>query len=191
VIEEHFAALEDAAAQAKKTARTLQIWADHLALVLDGGGRLLTCGHGGSAAVAQLFSGAIAGRFLVNRRPYGAIPLHADTSAMTAVLNDYGHQELFSRGVRAHGRAGDVLVALVTDGGSQSVVDAAKTARETGMTTWAMTGPGPNNLATVCHDVVAIEAPNAATVQEIHLAAIHALCGVFDELVDSEPGRHA
>ncbi|RCW44620.1 phosphoheptose isomerase [Halopolyspora algeriensis] len=182
MIEEHFTALERAARRARTAAPTLHAWAGHLAAVLEGGGRLLVCGNGGSAAEAQHLTGEFTGRFLRDRKPYAAIPLHADTSAFTAILNDYGEQDVFARGVRAHGRAGDVLVALSTSGRSQNVVAAAKTAHEIGMTTWALTGPGPNTLAAVCTDAVVIDAPGVATVQEVHLALIHGLCAAFDEV---------
>lgn len=183
MIEEHFAALERAAGRARAAAPALHAWAVHLAAVLEGGGRLLACGNGGSAAEAQHLTGEFTGRFLRDRRPYSAIPLHADTSAFTAILNDYGEQEVFARSVRAHGRRGDVLVALSTSGRSQNAVAAAKTAHELGMTAWALTGPAPNTLAAVCEDSIAVEASSVATVQEVHLALIHGLCTAFDEVI--------
>lgn len=186
MIEQHFLDLGCAARYTSSAAPTLRAWASTLAARLGVGSRLLTCGNGGSAAEAQHLSGELTGRFLRDRRPYSAIALHADTSAFTATLNDYGEQEVFARAVRAHGRPGDVLVALSTSGRSQNVLAAAKTARELGILTWALTGPAPNDLAAVCDDAVAVEAPSVATVQEIHLAVIHALCGEFDALTVEE-----
>ncbi|WP_263247651.1 D-sedoheptulose-7-phosphate isomerase [Saccharopolyspora rosea] len=180
MIEEHFAALEAAARRAEAHAPVIRCWAHRLAVVLEAGGRLLACGNGGSAAEAQHLTGELTGRFLVDRRPYAAIPLHADTSAFTAILNDYGEQEVFARGVRAHGRPGDVLVALSTSGRSQNVIAAVKTAREIGARTWALTGPAPNELAAVSDDAVPVDAPDVATIQEVHLAVVHALCAEFD-----------
>ncbi|WP_406691563.1 SIS domain-containing protein [Saccharopolyspora sp. ID03-671] len=189
MIEQHFQDLGAAAWQISSTAPKLRSWAGTLADRLTSGARLLACGNGGSAAEAQHLSGELTGRFLRDRRPYSAIALHADTSAFTATLNDYGEQEVFARAVRAHGRPGDVLVVLSTSGRSQNVLAAAKTARELGLLTWALTGPVPNDLAAVCDDAVAVEAPGVATVQEIHLSLIHALCAEFDALTaekDSE-----
>ncbi|MEB3371393.1 D-sedoheptulose-7-phosphate isomerase [Saccharopolyspora mangrovi] len=186
MIEQHFQDLGAAAWHTSSAAPKLRGWAGTLADRLSAGARLLTCGNGGSAAEAQHLSGELTGRFLRDRRPYSAIALHADTSAFTATLNDYGEQEVFARAVRAHGRPGDVLVALSTSGRSQNVLAAAKTARELGLLTWALTGPVPNDLAAVCDDAVAVEAPGVATVQEIHLALIHALCGEFDALTAEE-----
>ncbi|MER7083886.1 D-sedoheptulose 7-phosphate isomerase [Saccharopolyspora kobensis] len=186
MIEEHFTALGTAARRACGAAPTVRRWAHSLVDVLEGGGRLLTCGNGGSAAEAQHLSGELAGRFLRDRKPYAAIPLHADSSAFTAILNDYGEQEVFARGVRAHGRAGDVLIALSTSGRSHNVIAAAKTAREIGMRAWAMTGPAPNSLAASCDDAIAVDASGVATIQEIHLALVHALCAEFDALTIGE-----
>ncbi len=127
--------------------------------MFDAGGRLLACGNGGSAAEAQHLTGELVGRFRHERRPLSAIALHADTSATTAIVNDYGDHEVFARQVAAHGRPGDVLVCLSTSGSSQNVVAAAKAAHELGVTTWALTGPAPNPLAALCDEAVTVEAP--------------------------------
>jgi D-sedoheptulose 7-phosphate isomerase len=179
---EHFAALRRALARMDgKITTRISSWGRHLAGVLDAGGRLLACGNGGSAAEAQHLTGELVGRFLHDRRPLSAIALHADTSTLTAITNDYGGHESFARQVFAHGRPGDVLIALSTSGASRNVVSAAKAAHEVGMTAWALTGPAPNTLAAVCDDAITVEAPSAATVQEIHLAVVHALCLAIDE----------
>jgi D-sedoheptulose 7-phosphate isomerase len=181
VIEEHFTALCGVLERTSSTAPKIRDWGRHLATVLLGGGRLLTCGNGGSAAEAQHLSGELVGRFLHDRQPLSAIALHADTSAGTAIVNDYGEHELFARQVRAHGRPGDVLISLSTSGSSQNVVAAAKAAHELGLTAWALTGPAPNPLAALCDDAITVEAPSVATVQEVHLVLVHALCAALDE----------
>jgi D-sedoheptulose 7-phosphate isomerase len=179
---EHLAALRSALAAMEDIAGVrAALWGRHLAGVLGAGGRLLACGNGGSAAEAQHLTGELVGRFLHDRRPLSAIALHADTSSLTAITNDYGGHESFARQVFAHGRPGDVLIALSTSGASRNVVSAAKAAHEVGMTAWALTGPAPNTLAAVCDDAIAVEAPNAATVQEIHLAIVHAICLAIDD----------
>ncbi|SDZ34818.1 D-sedoheptulose 7-phosphate isomerase [Amycolatopsis xylanica] len=181
MIEEHFAALNLALRRMDASAPRLRDWGTHLAGVLGRGGRLLTCGNGGSAAEAQHLTGELVGRFRNERQPLSAIALHADTSSATAIVNDYGESELFARQVRAHGRPGDVLIALSTSGTSPNVLAAAKAALDIGMTAWAFTGPAPNPLAAICDDAVAVEAPSTATVQEVHLALVHALCTALDE----------
>jgi D-sedoheptulose 7-phosphate isomerase len=179
---EHFAVLRTALARMEQVAGAqTELWGGHLAEVFDRGGRLLACGNGGSAAEAQHLTGELVGRFLHERRPLSAIALHADTSALTAITNDYGGHESFARQVFAHGRPGDVLIALSTSGASRNVVSAAKAAHEVGMTAWALTGPAPNTLAAVCDDAIAVEAAGVSTVQEIHLAIVHALCMAIDD----------
>lgn len=187
---EHFAALRIALARIDDfTCVQIRSWGRHLAGVLGGGGRLLVCGNGGSAAEAQHFTGELVGRFLHERRPLSAIALHADTSALTAIGNDYGGHESFARQVFAHGRPGDVLIALSTSGTSRNVVSAAKAAHEVGMTAWALTGPAPNTLAAISDDAIAVEAPGIATVQEVHLAIVHAVCLAIDDALGVGPPK--
>lgn len=159
----------------------IEEWARRLCDVYEHGGRLLACGNGGSAAEAQHLTAELVGRFERERRPLSAIALHADTSSLTAIGNDYGAPDVFARQVRAHGRPGDVLVCLSTSGASRNVVTAAAAARELGLRAWALTGPLPNTLAMVCDDAVAVPAERAATVQEVHLALVHVLCAALDE----------
>jgi D-sedoheptulose 7-phosphate isomerase len=151
------------------------------ALLLEGG-RLLAVGNGGSAAHAQHLTAELVGRYRTERPPFSAISLHAETSALTAIANDYGFEEAFARQVRAHGRPGDMLVALSTSGASPNVLAAVSAARASGLTTWGLTGPAPNELAGLCDDSVAVDA-ETPTVQEIHQVAVHILCGAVDRVV--------
>jgi D-sedoheptulose 7-phosphate isomerase len=161
----------------------IERWGDRLADVLLGGGRLLVAGNGGSAAEAQHLTAELVGRYRDERQPLSAISLHADTSTLTAISNDYGAGECFARQVRAHGRDGDVLIALSTSGESPNVVAAAEAACELDMSAWALTGPGPNSLCDVCAEVLCIDAASTATVQEAHLVTIHLLCAAVDARV--------
>jgi len=177
------AALEDDLAR-------ITAWAAHLAGVLPAGGRLLAVGNGGSAAQAQHLTSELVGRYRDERTPYSAIALHAETSALTALANDYPVEELFARQVRAHGRRGDVLVALSTSGRSPNVLAAVAAARDAGMVTWALTGSAPNPLSRLVHDAVAVDAPSTATVQEVHQVVVHLLCAALDVAVGaSRPAR--
>jgi len=184
---DHLAALAAAAAEASTAAETIHAWGQQLADVLSSGGRLLACGNGGSAAEAQHLTGELVGRFRHDRRPYAAIALHTDTSAGTAIINDYGPDELYARQVLAHGRSGDVLVGFSTSGSSSNVLAAAKAARDIGVTVWGLTGPAPNPLAAISDDVICVDAATVATVQEIHLSLVHALCLTFDHALGIEP----
>ena len=155
--------------------------AEHLATVLRGGGRLLAAGNGGSAAEAQHLTAELVGRFRDERVPLSAIALHAESSSLTAIVNDYGIEEMFARQVAAHGRPGDVLVVLSTSGESANVVSAARRARELGLAVWALTGPGPSTLGAASDEVLACPGASTAAVQEMHLVAVHALCAALDE----------
>ncbi len=154
-------------------------WGEDLAQRLQAGHRLLAAGNGGSAAEAQHLTAELLGRFQDERAPFSAISLHADTSAVTAIANDYGFEELYARQVRAHGRPGDVLMLLSTSGKSPNLLRAAEVASRAGITTWALTGRSPNPLSLNCDETIAIDGP-APHVQECHLIALHAMCRAFD-----------
>jgi D-sedoheptulose 7-phosphate isomerase len=181
----HLADLARALAAFGPAAETATRWGYELADVLAaGGGRLLACGNGGSAAQAQHLTAELVGRYRHERRALSAIALHAETSALTAIVNDYGPDEAFARQVEAHGRPGDVLVAFSTSGASRNVLAAVDRARRLGLTTWAVTGPAPNPLAGACGQSLSVQAANTATVQELHLVALHLVCEALDEALD-------
>jgi D-sedoheptulose 7-phosphate isomerase len=180
-VSEHLAALATAAEAADELPPVFAGWAERLAEVFTAGGRVLTCGNGGSASEAQHLTGELVGRFRHDRQPLSAIALCADSSATTAIMNDYGVEDVFARQVRAHGRPGDVLIAFSTSGTSPNVVAAAKAALETGVTVWALTGPAPNPLAALSDSAIPVIAATVATVQEIHLSMVHALCIALDD----------
>lgn len=161
-------------------------WGRELASLLVRGGRLLACGNGGSAADAQHLTAELVGRFRDDRRPFSAIALHADTSSVTAIGNDYGYEEVFARQVEGHGRTGDVLVGISTSGSSENVVRAARAARRRGMRVWCLTGPGPGPLSRMAHETVHAPSESTATIQEVHGVLIHTLCAEVDRHVFSD-----
>jgi D-beta-D-heptose 7-phosphate kinase/D-beta-D-heptose 1-phosphate adenosyltransferase len=187
--QEHLAHL--GAALATMDLQRLRRWGQHLAAVLAGGGRLLAAGNGGSAAEAQHLTSELVGRFKDDREPLSAIALHADTSAVTALGNDYGYAEIFARQVRAHGRAGDVLMLLSTSGRSENLLRAAAAGRDAGLKVWALTGPSPNPLAAACDDAMTISAAATGTIQECHLVAIHLICASVDAALGVRSGDAA
>ncbi|MCB5179179.1 SIS domain-containing protein [Streptomyces sp. SMC 277] len=166
----------------------LERWGAALAVVLPAGSRLLAAGNGGSAAQAQHLTAELVGRYRRERPPFSAIALHAETSSVTAIGNDYGYDEVFARQVAAHGRAGDVLVLLSTSGRSGNLLSAATTARARGVRVWALTGRSPNPLAEVADEALCIDAASTATVQEAHLVAVHLLCEAFDTALERAGG---
>ncbi len=182
-MEEHEREVRVAMAGLRRDWAKLQSWGNQLADVFARGGRLLAAGNGGSAAEAQHLTAELVGRFLEERRGLSAICLSAETSSLTAIVNDYGAEEMFARQVEAHGRPGDVLVLLSASGRSPNVLHAADRAREAGIVTWAMTGPGPNPLSARCDDAVLVRAPSTAAIQAVHLVAVHGLCAVVDAAI--------
>lgn len=165
-------------------------WGTRLAAVLDAGGRLLASGNGGSAAQAQHLTAELVGRFRRERRPLSAFPLHADTSSLTAIGNDYGLTEVYARQVEAHGRTGDILVLLSTSGRSPNLLEAARRGRLCGLEVWSLTGPAPNPLADVADQHISVDCPDTAVIQEVHLVAAHLICEAVDATLDT-PGRES
>ncbi|GGS61074.1 D-sedoheptulose-7-phosphate isomerase [Streptomyces cinerochromogenes] len=168
----------------------LERWGTELARRLGSGARLLVAGNGGSAAQAQHLTAELVGRYRDDRPPFSAVALHADTSSTTAIANDYGVQEVFARQTAAHGRPGDVLLLLSTSGASANLLTAADAAHRLGMTVWALTGRAPNPLQLGADDALCADAPVAATVQELHLVAVHMLCEAFDQAVERGEAGH-
>lgn len=181
LVGQHLDDLAAAARIAQSAAPVVAQWGQDLADIFAAGGKLLACGNGGSAAEAQHLTGELLGRFRDERRPLPAVALSADSSAVTAIANDYGIEELFARQVQAYGRPGDVLVAISTSGTSPNVIAAAKAGLDLGVTVWALTGPAPNPLAALSDSAIAVDALTVATAQEIHLSLIHALCIALDK----------
>ncbi|MFG3691448.1 SIS domain-containing protein [Micromonospora sp. NPDC047740] len=180
VLEDHLTHLAAALLPFRQSEELLARWGGELAHRLAGGGRLLVAGNGGSAAEAQHLTAELVGKLRDDREPLSAIALHAETSALTAIGNDYGYNEVFARQVRAHGRPDDILLLLTTSGTSTNLLTAAHAAHETGLRCWAFTGPTPNPLADTCHETLAIDSPEGQVVQELHLVATHVLCEYVD-----------
>jgi D-sedoheptulose 7-phosphate isomerase len=180
----HLAALREPLAALDEDVDRIGVWGRHLARVLLTGGRLLATGNGGSAAQAQHLTSELVGRYHDERPPLSAIALHAESSSLTAISNDYGADEAFARQVRAHGRPGDVVIALTTSGRSPNVLAAVRAANDGGLTAWALTGPRPNPVWDAADDAICVDAPLTATIQEIHQIAVHLLCAAVDAEIE-------
>jgi D-sedoheptulose 7-phosphate isomerase len=186
---EHVQHLSAALAGITPAVATATRWGRELAERLSGGARLVAAGNGGSAAQAAHLTAELVGRYRDDRRPFSAVALHAEVSALTAITNDYGQEEGFARQLEAHARPGDVAVLLSTSGGSANVVRAAQRARDCGVTCWAMTGRGPNALTDAADDHLTVDSPYTATVQELHLVLLHVLCAGLDSALDEQLER--
>lgn len=149
-------------------------------------GKILICGNGGSAADAQHFAAEMTGRFEKERMELAAIALTTDTSALTAIGNDYGFEQIFSKQVRALGRTGDVFIGISTSGNSGNVIEAIKAAHERDMRVVAFTGRDGGKIAKMLqpNDVLLnVPYPRTARIQEVHLLLIHALCDCIDSML--------
>ena len=149
---------------------------------LTSGRKVLLCGNGGSAADAQHIAAELVGCYEKQRRSWPAIALTTDTSALTAVSNDLGYEQVFARQVAGLARDGDVLIAISTSGKSKNVLCAAERAREMGCKTIALTGATVEPLGSLCDVAVAVPSSRTARVQEAHITIGHLWCEMVDQL---------
>ena len=187
-LDSHLAGLAAALIPYRSVAGRLARWGSELAWTLGQGGRLLVAGNGGSAAEAQHLAAELIGKLRDDRTPLSAIALCADSSAVTAISNDYGFEQMYARQVRGHGRPDDILILMSTSGRSPNLLAAAEAAREIGMRTWALTGPAPNPLAEACDEALACPAPDPQVVQELHLVSVHVMCEHVDRTLPTVLG---
>ena len=149
---------------------------------LTSGRKVLLCGNGGSAADAQHIAAELVGCYEKQRRSWPAIALTTDTSALTAVSNDLGYEQVFARQVLGLAQPGDVLVAISTSGKSKNVLRAAEQAREVGCKTIALTGATAEPLASLCDIVVAVPSTRTSRIQEVHITVGHLWCEMVDRI---------
>lgn len=183
-IEQHFidsADLKYQSAQALSKAVAAGVQA--LVACVTGGGKVLACGNGGSAADAQHFAAEFVGRYERERPGLAAIALTTDSSILTAVANDYDFEQVFARQVRALGQAGDALLAISTSGNSASVLAAIDAAHERDMVVLALSGKGGGKLTSTLRETdvhVCVPHERTARIQEVHLLVLHCLCDGVD-----------
>ena len=149
---------------------------------LASGRKVLLCGNGGSAADAQHIAAELVGCYEKQRRSWPAIALTTDTSALTAVSNDLGYEQVFARQVLGLAQPGDVLVAISTSGKSKNVLRAAEQAREVGCKSIALTGANAEPLASLCDVAVAVPSNRTSRVQEVHITIGHLWCEMVDQI---------
>jgi D-sedoheptulose 7-phosphate isomerase len=157
--------------------------AHSITTALRNGGKVLSCGNGGSAADAQHFAAELVGRFEAERPGMAAVALTTDSSAMTALANDYAFEDIFAKQVLALGRAGDVLLAISTSGGSANVLRAVRAAHDRQMIVVALSGRDGGRIAQELGsgDIeLRVPAQRTCRIQEVHLLAIHCLCDLID-----------
>ena len=150
---------------------------------LFAGNKILLCGNGGSAADAQHIAAELVGRYEQQRRAFPAIALTTDTSALTALSNDYGYEEVFARQVLALANKGDLVIAISTSGKSHNIVKAVEEAKRIGCQTLALTGCSGEPLASLCDTALVVASSRTARVQEAHITIGHLWCEMVDRAV--------
>lgn len=186
---EHFDAMIDEAAALLQWLRTdtsthaaLRAMIADQAACLRQGGRLLSCGNGGSMCDAMHFAEELSGRFRDDRPALSALAI-SDPGHLSCVANDYGYEQVFARGVQAHGRAGDALLAITTSGHSPNVLAAAREARARGMKVFGLLGKGGGPALELCDQAIVVPSRSTDRIQEIHIKVIHILIeGIEREL---------
>ena len=175
----------DALISNEKTIEAVVAAAGLMADAVEGDGKVMSCGNGGSLCDAMHFAEEMTGRYRSNRRPYAALAI-SDASHMACVGNDYGYEEVFSRYVEAHGRKGDVLLAITTSGTSRNIVKAAEVARRKGVKVVALTGRDETPITELADVSIVTPAGRwADRVQELHIKCIHILI----ELIERRLGQ--
>jgi D-sedoheptulose 7-phosphate isomerase len=158
---------------------------DTVVETLKSGGKILLCGNGGSAADAQHIAAELTGRYKTERRGLAGIALTTDTSALTAIGNDYGYDAVFSRQAEALCNAGDLLIGISTSGNSKNVINAMNTAKELGAKTLALCGRDGGEMAKIANFSLVVPDSDTPRIQEMHILIGHILCQAIDmELSD-------
>jgi len=145
--------------------------------------KVLFCGNGGSAADAQHIAAELSGRFYFDREPLFAEALHVNTSYITAVANDYSYDEVFSRLVKAKGRAGDILIGISTSGNSKNVIKAIEVANEIGMISVGMTGKTGGKMKDICKYLINVPSTDTPRIQEAHIMIGHIFCEIVEKVL--------
>jgi D-sedoheptulose 7-phosphate isomerase len=169
------------------TARAI---ADVIINALRSGNKILLIGNGGSAADAQHIAAEIVGRYKQDRPAYAAVALTTDSSALTAIANDYGFEQVFARQVEGLGQRGDVLLALSTSGRSPNIVAALRTARQRGLVTVGFTGSKGETMGALCDHLLVAPSDDTPVVQQIYLTVAHGICDAIEQTMMREsPGK--
>lgn len=153
-----------------------QLWIE----ALTSGNKVIFCGNGGSAADSQHLAAELMGRYKFDRAPMPAMSLTVDTSALTAIGNDYGYDKVFSRQLRGIGNKGDVLVGISTSGNSKNILDAFAVAKEKGIKTVAFTGEGGGEMLKASDICLNVPSNITNNIQEMHIACGHLICGIVE-----------
>lgn len=166
-----------------KLINTIESISIKAAEVLKNQGRILLCGNGGSAADAQHIAAELSGRYAFDRDPLDAEALHVNSSYLTAVANDYSYNDVYSRLVKAKGRAGDMLIAISTSGNSQNIINAVEAAKKIGIITVGFTGEKGGKMKAIVDYLLNVPSDSTPRIQEAHILAGHIFCQAVEEII--------
>jgi D-sedoheptulose 7-phosphate isomerase len=161
-------------------------FADLITGVMRGGGKLLIAGNGGSAGDAQHMAGEFVSRLFFDHAPLAAVALTTDTSVLTAIGNDYGYEKVFERQVLGLGKAGDAFLGISTSGKSPNILRALSAARSNGLKTLGFAGVAPGPMDELCDIILHAPSPKTAVIQQIHITAVHLVCGLVEKNMFAE-----
>ncbi len=173
-------------AHKKFAAANAQILVDFAQAVADcfaGGGKVMICGNGGSAADAQHIAAEFASRFVMERPPLPAMALTTDTSLLTAVGNDYDFSDVFEKQVSAFANPGDIVWGISTSGNSENVIKALHRAAKNGAVTLGFSGRDGGRMKGLCDKLLVVDNMATARIQELHIMSAHIICGLVDEIM--------
>ena len=159
---------------------------DMICASMSAGGQLLIGGNGGSAADAQHIAAELTGRFFLERKPFRALALHGNSSALTAIGNDYGYEHVFARELTAHARPGDVLLGISTSGNSLNILRAIEAARRCDVKVIGLTGEPGGQMRAACDICLCVPSKSTPRIQEMHITVGHAICELVEERLAGE-----
>jgi D-sedoheptulose 7-phosphate isomerase len=160
--------------------KTIETIVDVITKTFRNGGGVYFCGNGGSAADAQHLAAEFSGRFYFDREPLNSEALHANTSYLTAVANDYSYDEIYSRMIKAKGKKGDVLVGISTSGNSSNILKAIETANQMGIITIGLTGEKGGKMNEICNYIIKVPSNDTPRIQEAHILIGHIICEIVE-----------
>lgn len=174
---------KQALAESAEAMMAIQQAAQKCVAVYQRGNKILVAGNGGSAADAQHMAAELSGRFNFDRPGIPAIALTANSSALTAIANDYGYEKVFSRQAQAYGVPGDLFIGISTSGNSENILAAIAECQQQGMETICLTGSSGGQMANACEVCIKIPSKSTPRVQECHILIVHMLCAVVEEIL--------
>ena len=182
-INKYFETVSENFTNLKSQSSEISAAVDQIVACLKAGNKIIFCGNGGSASDAQHLATELIGRYKDDRPPLAAIAITTDTSALTAIGNDYGFEDIFSRQIIGIGKPGDILVAISTSGKSKNVINAVHSAKKNGIAVIGFTGQDESELSKICNLCINAQSKKTNHIQEMHIAIGQLICEIVEKKV--------